>query len=75
MQLVPITLQSSFILFIRYEKFIDEFGARPSGSDVLERAIDHMINLTIENGVNDVTTEDVMVYKKHDYFIYNTTNR
>lgn len=49
------------ILLNRYEKFIDTFGARPSGSDVLERAIDHMINLTIQNGVNDITTEDVKV--------------
>lgn len=37
------------------------FGARPSGSKVLEDAIDHMINLTLENGLSEVTTEEVNV--------------
>lgn len=37
------------------------FGARPSGSKVLEEAIDHMIDLALENGLNDITTENVNV--------------
>ncbi|XP_014364536.2 carboxypeptidase Q [Papilio machaon] len=43
-----------------YANFIDKFGARPAGSVVLEEAIDHMINLTRSNGLETVTTEDVM---------------
>lgn len=50
------------IIFIsRYTRFIDTFGARPSGTEVLERSIDHMINLTKYNGLNDVTTEELEV--------------
>lgn len=37
------------------------FGARPSGSKALEEAIDHMIDLALENGLSGVTTEDVDV--------------
>lgn len=37
------------------------FGARPSGSKILEEAIDHMIDLALENGLSGVTTEDVNV--------------
>ncbi|KPI91153.1 Plasma glutamate carboxypeptidase [Papilio xuthus] len=43
-----------------YANFIDKFGARPAGSIVLEEAIDHMINLTKSNGLETVTTEDVL---------------
>ncbi|XP_028028602.1 carboxypeptidase Q-like [Bombyx mandarina] len=42
-----------------YSKFIDTFGARLAGSKALEKAIDHMVNLTRQNGLNDVTTEEV----------------
>ncbi|XP_026749511.2 carboxypeptidase Q-like [Galleria mellonella] len=48
-------------MYKQYSDFIDTFGARPSGSITLEKSIDHMINLTIENGLNDVTTEEVEV--------------
>ncbi|CAH2063608.1 unnamed protein product, partial [Iphiclides podalirius] len=48
-------------MYNEYAKFIDEFGARPSGSQVLENAIDYMINLTISNGLDSVTTEAVRV--------------
>ncbi|KAG6460386.1 carboxypeptidase Q [Manduca sexta] len=48
-------------MYDEYTKFIDKFGARISGSEALERAIDHMVNLTVRNGLNDVTTEDVKV--------------
>lgn len=37
------------------------FGARPSGSQVLEESIDHMIDLALENGLSGVLTEDVKV--------------
>ncbi|CAH2208211.1 jg18838, partial [Pararge aegeria aegeria] len=45
----------------KYSKFIDKFGARPSGSSTLERAIDHMVDLTFQSGLNDVWTESVKV--------------
>ncbi|XP_072941867.1 carboxypeptidase Q-like [Epargyreus clarus] len=48
-------------MYDRYTEFIDKYGARVSGSDVLEDAIDHMINLTFSYGVNDITTEGVRV--------------
>ncbi|VVD01113.1 unnamed protein product [Leptidea sinapis] len=34
-------------MYDEYDKFIDKFGARPSGSKVLEDSIDYMVNLTI----------------------------
>ncbi|CAH1635061.1 unnamed protein product [Spodoptera littoralis] len=42
-------------------KFVDKFGARPSGTDVLEKSIDYMIDLTKKEGLNDVITEEVKV--------------
>ncbi|XP_013138556.1 PREDICTED: carboxypeptidase Q-like isoform X1 [Papilio polytes] len=42
-------------------KFVDKFGARPSGSVVLEDSIDYMIQLTQEEGITDITLEDVEV--------------
>ncbi|XP_023951079.2 carboxypeptidase Q-like [Bicyclus anynana] len=45
----------------KYTKFIDTFGARPSGSPTLERAIDHMVDLTLDTSFNDVWTENVTV--------------
>lgn len=51
----------SVFLNSRFKQFIDMFGARPSGSKVLEEAIDHMIDLALENGLSGVTTEDVNV--------------
>ncbi|XP_075972684.1 carboxypeptidase Q-like [Anticarsia gemmatalis] len=48
-------------MYKEYTEFIDKFGARPSGTENLERSIDHMINLTRQHGVNDVTTEELQV--------------
>ncbi|XP_026491236.1 carboxypeptidase Q-like isoform X1 [Vanessa tameamea] len=42
-------------------KFVDTFGARPSGSQVLEDSIDHMIQLTREEELNDIVTEELEV--------------
>lgn len=42
-------------------KFVDKFGARPSGSEVLERSIDYMIELTREEDINDIITEELEV--------------
>ncbi|XP_075972686.1 carboxypeptidase Q-like [Anticarsia gemmatalis] len=42
-------------------KFVDKFGARPSGTEVLEKSIDYMIELSREEGLNDIITEDVVV--------------
>ncbi|XP_034825738.1 carboxypeptidase Q-like [Maniola hyperantus] len=42
-------------------KFVDRFGARPSGSKVLEDSIDYMIQLTKEEEMKHVITEDVEV--------------
>ncbi|KAJ8726843.1 hypothetical protein PYW08_015240 [Mythimna loreyi] len=48
-------------MYHEYERFIDKFGARPSGTEVLESSIDHMINLTKYHGLDDVTTEELEV--------------
>ncbi|CAG5010195.1 unnamed protein product [Parnassius apollo] len=45
----------------RLAKFVDKFGARPSGSVILEDSIDYMIQLTRDEGINDVTTEELEV--------------
>lgn len=45
----------------RFSAFLDKFGARLSGTKNLENAIDHMINLTRENGITDISTEEVDV--------------
>lgn len=50
--------------FYRLAKFVDKFGARPSGSVVLEDSIDYMIQLTQEEGITDITLEDVEVLSK-----------
>ncbi|CAH2063612.1 unnamed protein product, partial [Iphiclides podalirius] len=42
-------------------KFVDKFGARPSGSKVLEDSIDYMIQLTRDEGITDIITETVEV--------------
>ncbi|CAG9562976.1 unnamed protein product [Danaus chrysippus] len=42
-------------------KFVDTFGARPSGSQVLEDSIDYMIQLTKEEDINDIVTEELEV--------------
>ncbi|XP_026745899.1 carboxypeptidase Q-like isoform X1 [Trichoplusia ni] len=42
-------------------KFVDKFGARPSGTEVLEKSIDYMIDLTREEGLNDIVTEELEV--------------
>nr|XP_049696856.1 carboxypeptidase Q isoform X1 [Helicoverpa armigera] len=42
-------------------KFVDKFGARPSGTEVLEKSIDYMIELSKQEGLNDIVTEDVEV--------------
>ncbi|CAH0629040.1 unnamed protein product [Chrysodeixis includens] len=42
-------------------KFVDKFGARPSGTEVLEKSIDYMIDLTREEGLNDIVTEELDV--------------
>ncbi|CAK1551626.1 unnamed protein product [Leptosia nina] len=48
-------------MYEQFSEFIDKFGARLSGSDVLENSIDYMINLTVASGIDDVTTEEVEV--------------
>ncbi|XP_030022999.1 carboxypeptidase Q isoform X1 [Manduca sexta] len=42
-------------------KFVDKFGARPSGSEVLEQSIDYMIELTREEDLQDIITEELEV--------------
>ncbi|XP_028163405.1 carboxypeptidase Q-like isoform X1 [Ostrinia furnacalis] len=42
-------------------KFVDKFGARPSGTEVLEQSIDYMIQLTRDENINDITTEELTV--------------
>ncbi|XP_038213514.1 carboxypeptidase Q-like [Zerene cesonia] len=48
-------------MYKKYTEFIDKFGARPSGTEVLEQSIDYMVNLTIDAGIKDVATEEVEV--------------
>lgn len=45
----------------RLAKFVDKFGARPSGSEVLEQSIDYMIQLTKDEDIDDITTETLEV--------------
>lgn len=47
----------------RLAKFVDTYGARISGSQVLEDSIDYMIQLTREEEINDVVTEELEVIK------------
>ncbi|XP_060800704.1 carboxypeptidase Q-like [Amyelois transitella] len=42
-------------------KFVDMFGPRPAGSEVLEDSIDYMIKLTNTQKLYDVVTEEVTV--------------
>ncbi|KAJ8726845.1 hypothetical protein PYW08_015242 [Mythimna loreyi] len=42
-------------------KFVDTFGARPSGTSELEKSIDYMIDLTRKEGLNDIVTEELEV--------------
>ncbi|CAF4895198.1 unnamed protein product [Pieris macdunnoughi] len=43
------------------EKFVDKFGARISGSQVLEDSIDYMIKLTQDEDLTDIVTEELEV--------------
>ncbi|XP_045488009.1 carboxypeptidase Q [Pieris rapae] len=43
------------------EKFVDKFGSRISGSQVLEDSIDYMIKLTQDEDFNDIVTEELEV--------------
>ncbi|XP_047989669.1 carboxypeptidase Q-like isoform X2 [Leguminivora glycinivorella] len=47
--------------FDELAKFVDTFGARPSGSEVLEKSIDYMIQLARDEDLKDITTEEVEV--------------
>lgn len=60
-----IVKMNKYIFNYRYSKFIDTFGARPAGTDNLEKAIDYMIDLTTKNGLNDISTEEVKVILMH----------
>ncbi|XP_053600178.1 carboxypeptidase Q-like isoform X2 [Plodia interpunctella] len=42
-------------------KFVDKFGPRPSGSDTLEQSIDYMIQLTRDEDINNIVTEELEV--------------
>ncbi|XP_026761214.1 carboxypeptidase Q-like [Galleria mellonella] len=42
-------------------KFVDKFGARPSGTEVLENSIDYIIDLTRAENINDIVTEELEV--------------
>ncbi|XP_013190143.2 carboxypeptidase Q isoform X1 [Amyelois transitella] len=42
-------------------KFVDKFGPRPSGTESLENSIDYMIQLTRDEDINNVVTEEVQV--------------
>lgn len=61
------SISNTLLLCFRLERFIDTFGPRPSGSDVLERAIDHVINITRAEDVKDVFTEEVQVRGDRKY--------
>lgn len=50
-----------FAIIFRLAKFVDTFGARPSGSEELESSIDYMIQLTKDEDIADVRTEEVEV--------------
>lgn len=56
-------------IFIRLSKFVDKFGARPSGSKVLEDSIDYMIELTRKEGLSDIVTEELEVSYKYCYIL------
>ncbi|XP_047519688.1 carboxypeptidase Q-like isoform X2 [Pieris napi] len=43
------------------EKFVDMFGSRMSGSQVLEDSIDYMIKLTQDEDLTDIVTEELEV--------------
>ncbi|XP_050678138.1 cytochrome P450 CYP12A2-like [Leptidea sinapis] len=58
------------VLIDEYDKFIDKFGARPSGSKVLEDSIDYMVNLTIAYGINEVKTEELEVLRGENWLPY-----
>ncbi|XP_053600176.1 carboxypeptidase Q-like [Plodia interpunctella] len=42
-------------------KFVDKFGARPAGTEILEESIDYIIQLTRQNGINTIVTEEVEI--------------
>ncbi|KAI8439986.1 hypothetical protein MSG28_001432 [Choristoneura fumiferana] len=42
-------------------KFVDTFGARLSGTAILEQSIDYMIQLTRDEDLNDIVTEELQV--------------
>lgn len=56
--------------YYRLAKFVDKFGARPSGTEVLEKSIDYMIDLTKKEGINDIITEEVKVSFNEICFYY-----
>lgn len=52
-------------MYFRLAKFVDKFGARPSGSEVLEQSIDYMIQLTKDEDLNNINTEELEVRALH----------
>lgn len=54
----------SIFVCYRLAKFVDKFGARPSGSEVLEQSIDYMIQLTHDEDIHDITTEELEVIRQ-----------
>lgn len=58
------------LLYYRLAKFVDKFGARPSGSESLEKSIDYMIQLTRDEHINTIVTEELEVGIKY----FNETN-
>ncbi|CAH2091758.1 unnamed protein product [Euphydryas editha] len=48
-----------------YTTFIDKFGPRPAGSKTLEEAIDYIKDLTYRSGIDNVTTENVLIPHWH----------
>lgn len=50
-----------FCFICRLAVFVDKFGARPSGTQVLEDSIDYMIDLSRKEGLKDIITEKVVV--------------